>query len=186
MLGCARVVGDAADDRRIGNLLRVARLLDRRAQPIPDEREAQAEKEAEPQTERDVAVGPGAERNRIDRSLAHQGGLDRAGLVGRHPLELVDRGRELLAEGVGVAACWALASLTVTSMRTVSSGTVAATLAASSSAVVASLSLSITGSSTLGVSRSWAYDLTRCWVKALPCRREPLLSAPEVAMKDWV
>lgn len=33
-----------------------------------------------------------------------------------------DRGRELLADGLGVAACWALASLTVISMRTVFSG----------------------------------------------------------------
>ncbi len=105
VLGRVGVIEDATDDGRVGDLLEVVLSLDRRVQHVAQEGETEAEEKAQHQAEGDVAARFGADRCRVDLSGAHQGDLDRAGLACRHLLQLLDRGWELLPEGVGDSGC---------------------------------------------------------------------------------
>jgi len=78
------------------------------------------------------------------------------------------------------AACCGEWSLTLTLMRTVSSGASAVISSARSFGVVLRPSPSMTGCSTVWLVTMSAYDLTRCWVKLLPCNREVGSCVPEV------
>ena len=84
------------------------------------------------------------------------------------------------------AACSGLASFTMTSMSTVSRGTLAEIFAPRSSALTSSPSWSITGVSTVGVVMMSEYDFTRCCVKLLPWSSWVESPLPDVDTNSWV